>query len=70
MKNFIKIYVGNLRKLLNIYEKFRQPNRKSLCVRGIFSVYKRTSYTKVCNIKCKYIVSYILLKINNFIEIC
>ena len=23
MKNFIKIYVGNLRKLLNIYENFR-----------------------------------------------
>jgi len=70
MKNFIKIYVGNLRKLLNIYEDFRQPSRKTLCVRGFFSVYKRTSHTKVCNIKCKYIVSYILLKSNNFIEIC
>ncbi len=72
-KNYINSYnisVGNLSKLLNIYENFRQPNRKSLCVRGIFSVYKRTSHTKVCNIKCKYIVSYILLKSNNFIEIC
>ena len=72
-KNYINSYnisVGNLRKLLNIYENFRQPNRNSLCVRGIFSVYKRTSHPKVCNIKCKYIVSYILLKSNNFIEIC
>lgn len=37
-KNYINSYnisVGNLRKLLNIYENFRQPNRKSLCVRGI-----------------------------------
>ena len=32
-KNYINSYnisVGNLRKLLNIYENFRQPNRESL----------------------------------------
>lgn len=52
MKNLIKIYVGYSRKLLNIYENIRQQNRKSLCIRGIFSVYKRTNHILMCNIKC------------------
>ena len=47
MKNFIKIYVGNLRKLLNIYEDFRQPSRNPSVSEG-FSAFINERATLKC----------------------